>query len=1390
MPRPAKAYQVISFLLAGLLLVSPVFTQLKNSYKNINFYQLTTAQGLSDNYVRDMGMDKTGNLWIGTQDGLNMFNGKSISWFLKENYPQLNSDYITKLFCDEKNRIWVLSQGGHPVLIDENRKFHKINLYDNGKFEAARWLLDSKEHGGILFMKRGFFVLSKDKNVVNKDSLGHDDFVQLKVDGMDTLQARKFSQIEPFDSDRYILNIEDGFFVINFKEKKVSEKYLFPNFHILDKWLADELLAFDKKDLELRSINLRTRQVSWPLKNIKDQHGRPLTARIINARMINNESLLISTYFDGLYLFNIKTKLLTNYRHNAADQTTLANDLPKAIKVGKDGWVFIAAAPNGLSYFKSNAVIGGQTVFMDNKGNSYDGYVSCIATLDNNSFYIGVGNNLLKWNRNTNSTEFLDYGEVDGKKLINRENVSHIEIDHTNRLWVTTLEHGVFILGKNDKATRHLRFDNTKANSLPSKRIYDIKRGPGDFMWCPSDSGVCRINPTTYQIDFLKSTSLKKLSKIACNVLFFSDSNNLWIGTANRGVYHYSIPGDSLTLFNEANGFIGNAILAINKDREGNIYVGTGKGLQIFLKDGRIKRITQKNGLMHPRAEILILDKQNRMWIGNDVGIACFNTVDSSLRFFDETYGLTIQGFRVSSYFQTSEDELIWGTERGIQYFYPDDLYSYKTDLKVTINRLESRNVVTSLTQSNTYKLAANDNYVTFYFSAIEYLAQLRTFYEYKLEGVDQDWIKVVNQNSVRYSALPQGKYTFKVRASNDDKVWYDADNEITIMIASPFYNTWWFKILATIMAACLIWYVIVFYQKKQQKQTEELENELVINYFASQINRHQKTEDILWDVAKNCISKLKFEDCVIYLLDEERKVLVQKAAWGPKLAKDLSIYQPIEIPVGKGIVGGVAQSGKAELIANTDLDKRYIADDARRYSELAVPLIIDNKVIGVIDSEHSRKNFFTKRDLNILSTVAVLCATQIERAKAEQEELEAQLVINYFASQIHSRFKTDDLLWDVAKNLIGKMGFEDCMIYLWNDDKTVLVQKAGYGSKGSMQEKMDRTAYHIPKGKGIVGAAVEAKQNLLINDTSKDERYFSADDKIMLSELCIPLVHDNEVLGAINIEHQQKNFFTQKHLKMLSIIGALCANQVKRIRAEEEKQQARIEALQNKQKAIETRLQSLRLQMNPHFLFNALNSVQQMILANEELVATRYLSKFSKLLRTILVHSDKEFVTLKEELEILNLYIDLESMRFKDSFKYEIECDDDIDTDEIKLPTLLIQPFVENAIWHGLMHKEGERLLHVKFSEHSDSIHCTIEDNGIGRDRSREAKLATGQGKKHTSKGIQVSMERLEAMGNGNGQGSLDIIDLKDETGNPVGTRVQIIFPTQNNHHAKSTFN
>ncbi|MEM9673121.1 MAG: ATP-binding protein [Bacteroidota bacterium] len=182
----------------------------------------------------------------------------------------------------------------------------------------------------------------------------------------------------------------------------------------------------------------------------------------------------------------------------------------------------------------------------------------------------------------------------------------------------------------------------------------------------------------------------------------------------------------------------------------------------------------------------------------------------------------------------------------------------------------------------------------------------------------------------------------------------------------------------------------------KQKEEIEAVKLQLeatddTINYFASSLYGKNTVDEILWDVAKNCISRLGLEDCVIYLLDEERNTLAQKAAYGPKNPKDFTIHNPIEIPIGQGIVGSVAKTGKAEVINDTSQDARYITDDDTRLSELTVPIMHQGKVIGVIDSEHPEKNFYTEYHFKALKTITAICASKIAQAQANEEARKAE---------------------------------------------------------------------------------------------------------------------------------------------------------------------------------------------------------------------------------------------------------------------------------------------------------------------------------------------------------------------------------------------------------------
>lgn len=166
----------------------------------------------------------------------------------------------------------------------------------------------------------------------------------------------------------------------------------------------------------------------------------------------------------------------------------------------------------------------------------------------------------------------------------------------------------------------------------------------------------------------------------------------------------------------------------------------------------------------------------------------------------------------------------------------------------------------------------------------------------------------------------------------------------------------------------------------------EELENHLqLIEYFSKSINKSNSIDDILWDICSNCTAVLGFVDCVVYLLDDSSQELVQRAAFGNKAVNNSSVKDPIRIPLGKGIVGAVALSGEPEIVADTSIDSRYIVDDQQRLSELAVPIIFKDKVIGVIDSEHPQPDFFNPNHARTLSNIATICAQKIAWYESNQ---------------------------------------------------------------------------------------------------------------------------------------------------------------------------------------------------------------------------------------------------------------------------------------------------------------------------------------------------------------------------------------------------------------------
>ena len=313
-----------------------------------------------------------------------------------------------------------------------------------------------------------------------------------------------------------------------------------------------------------------------------------------------------------------------------------------------------------------------------------------------------------------------------------------------------------------------------------------------------------------------------------------------------------------------------------------------------------------------------------------------------------------------------------------------------------------------------------------------------------------------------------------------------------------------------------------------------------------------------------------------------------------------------------------------------------------------------------------------------------------------------------------------------------------------------------------------------------------------------------------------IALLNSDKMLLSTNNEL----LFKQNELKEISILNSDMS--LKRQKVEQEKQRIELEKLQAKQQyeklrsvfvysilgvlvitlslfftwlrtkqkqknelekqryevdLLESKLATYSAQMNPHFMFNSMNAVNNYILKNDTHEASYYLTKYSKLMRQVLENSTHKLISMQDELDTLKLYIEMEQLRFGNKFSYQFNFDENLSLDEILIPPLILQPFVENAINHGFMHKTTNGHLIIAIKDCNDHFLCSIDDDGVGRDYTKN--LATLKVKEHRSMGLEITASRLKIFNkNVSEKEIVNYIDKKDAQGNSLGTRVEIYLP------------
>lgn len=945
---------------------------------------LTQRDGLSDNRVTCFLEDSRGYMWIGTRNGLNRYDGHAFHIYKPGAGNSIRNEVINDLAEDSRGRIWVATMEG-------------VSIYD-----------PVKNHWEYILPNPDSITLSIPNPIVWNIEIDEKDIAWIVCDVFDLTAYhirdqrfqfyswKKFSKEDPYISAVVYNSIQ--------RITKANDR---------EYWLATTrgLVKLDIVTGKFRFLG------GGYNGDVTDLQYDPNTGKVF----LSNEK-------NQLYCYEEKT--------NRYQSVSIVRDAYPSSRFDnsdeEERWL---ASRNGLLKIRndrSDALLEAYIPLLS--GAQLPGIVNSIYTDKLKNRWVGTDNGFAIYSRAGKASSFIPL--VDINEPLGYNNMGGAYYDRTTQQYIvcSVLPAGVYMI---NTVTKKINLVNTDDSGRPLQGCMTIKRDNADSLWLLTVNGIYRFHRGKGTFSLLQG-SLSNDEVVYRDL--FQDVNGLyWIATLHKGLLQFdpvknrfSRPEDTLiSHLKTVTGFAydessGNMIIAtygegvfvhdlrkskstwyypvnqtpayanimlinsVSKDAKGNIWLASLSGGVFKYHPGMpfektFEQFDMKKGLQNNHIISLCSNADSVLWLMSGNSIAAISMEGKNLYRFSgaETFDFPAYGSdprypHPISYIAENK-ELIVAVAGGLIRYRESANDTIPTfPLKLNTVQLNGLQVPFPLDKSNkVLKIKFRNNALVFEFAGL-YYGPAPVQYEYQLQGFDPDWI--ANDGSFRasYRNLPAGKYRFNVRAIDRYGKEITQSDSMLIRIVPPVWQQWWFILLAALLMIFSVAKVIRSLRRK-------LEAEQIVNAFATSLYGQNSTEDVFWDIAKNCISKIGFADCVVYQLDEKRKVLLQKAAYGPKNPQRREIANIIEIPVGSGIVGTVAASGKALLVKNTNRDKRYIVDDERRASELAVPVVVDHRIFAVIDSEHPKKGFFTRFHLRVMKKVAFICAERISRLLTEE---------------------------------------------------------------------------------------------------------------------------------------------------------------------------------------------------------------------------------------------------------------------------------------------------------------------------------------------------------------------------------------------------------------------
>lgn len=791
-----------------------------------HFRHYNIENGVSSNNISTLFQDQKGYIWIGTENGLNRFDGNQFTLYQKNNplYSNFHANSINTICETTDKELWLGTDNGVFIYNQVKDTFTPFVKQTSDKTSITSWIThiiqDKAGNIWIATHKQGIFLFNTQTDKLTLFEIPQNDNIVIRIlnDEQNNIWLSGPYQLCKLNK----VNNTFETYAIEEKTESIYSMALWEDSsnHI---WIG----TWDKG---LWKLDPRTKQVE---KYLTGEKGKGILH--IHSILEYSPELLLIGSDDGLTIFNPVTHESFLYDNYGDSEKSLSDKFIYPMLKDREGGVWIGTYYNGINYLPPYC--GQFNGYSESSDIPYfnSRIISRFCEDENGNIWIASDDSGLSC-FNPSTMQFLDFN---GRKKLNKHNL-HALCMIDKDLWIGTYGDGIQVL---NAQTGKIKNYNT-TNGLDENSIYSIFKDSQGQIWTGSMNGICQ-----YDAQKQHFTPIKHLEALIIEIVEDA-KGNLWIATQGKGLFRYSPQKNKeWEKYGLEKGFNSLTVnhLCINKDNE--IWAATSEGLYLY---NPLKDIFTYQPLRLPNECInAILEGEDCLWLTTAKGLVKYTPATQETQIFTKSDGLQSEAFIMASALKTRNGEFYIGSINGFNTFYPHQLKLNTQKPNVVLTSLEIFNQKIDTQKDGTLPeaidhlkeihLSYKDNVITLNYAALSYCTPQKNQYAYMLEGFDKGWNYVGSQHSTTYTNLPAGTYTFRVKASNNDNIWNEEGTSIRIIVHPPFYLSLPFKIgyvlLFLLALGLLLRYVIRRSEKKHAKAIDELNSKKEIEIHEAKIN-------------------------------------------------------------------------------------------------------------------------------------------------------------------------------------------------------------------------------------------------------------------------------------------------------------------------------------------------------------------------------------------------------------------------------------------------------------------------------------------------------------------------------------------------------------------------